>query len=227
MDTIREHFESEAQAYDGIILKLIPYYDQMLDALVAALPFEGFAPIRVIDLGFGTGTVSRRVLEAFPNAQMTCLDLAENIIGMARAKLAAYPSARYLVGDFNSYTFDATYDVAVSSLALHHLVTDGDKRAFYGRVFDGLAPGGAFYNADVVLGSSDRLQAVYMDTWRAFMRGNVSEAEIEGEWLPKYHAEDRPARLTDQLAWLDEIGFTEVDVVWKYYNYAVYGGVKP
>ncbi len=31
----------------------------------------------------------------------------------------------------------------------------------------------------------------------------------------------------DQLAWLAEIGFTDVDVVWKYYNFAVYGGRKP
>jgi tRNA (cmo5U34)-methyltransferase len=30
----------------------------------------------------------------------------------------------------------------------------------------------------------------------------------------------------DQLAWLAEIGFSEVDVVWKYFNFAVYGGRK-
>jgi tRNA (cmo5U34)-methyltransferase len=30
----------------------------------------------------------------------------------------------------------------------------------------------------------------------------------------------------NQLDWLREIGFKEVDVVWKYYQGAVYGGLK-
>jgi len=43
-------------------------------------------------------------------------------------------------------------------------------------------------------------------------------------WMPRYEAEDRPAPLVDQLTWLTTIGFRDVDVVWKYYNFAVYGG---
>ena len=36
-----------------------------------------------------------------------------------------------------------------------------------------------------------------------------------------------PAPLMAQLRWLAEIGFSNVDVIWKYYNFAVYGGAKP
>ncbi|MBN1889986.1 MAG: class I SAM-dependent methyltransferase [Thermoflexales bacterium] len=227
MDKVKQHFEEEAREYDGIILRIIPHYPYMIEALISAIPFEAAAPIRAIDLGCGTGTVARRVLEAFPRARMSCVDLAENMLGMARAKLADYPHIRYIPGDFNHLEFDQEYDVVVSSLALHHLVSDQDKRGFYRKVYDTLAPGGVFYNADVVLGSSAALQDMYMDKWRAFMRQKVSDEEIETKWLPKYRAEDRPARLSDQLAWLAETGFAGVDVVWKYYNYAVYGGNKP
>ncbi|MFL7792418.1 MAG: methyltransferase type 12, partial [Anaerolineae bacterium] len=65
-----------------------------------------------------------------------------------------------------------------------------------------------------------------MQKWQAFMLQNVSRDEMESTWLPKYHDEDRPAKLIDHLAWLTEVGFADVDVVWKYYNYAVYGGTK-
>jgi tRNA (cmo5U34)-methyltransferase len=30
----------------------------------------------------------------------------------------------------------------------------------------------------------------------------------------------------EQLTWLAESGFTDIDVLWKYYNFAVYGGRK-
>ena len=86
---------------------------------------------------------------------------------------------------------------------------------------------GVFYNADVVLASSDFLQTVYMRQWRAFMSRNVSQEEIELRWIPKYETEDHPARLTDQLEWLAKAGFAGVDVLWKNYNFAVYGGTKP
>jgi tRNA (cmo5U34)-methyltransferase len=87
--------------------------------------------------------------------------------------------------------------------------------------------GGAFSNADVVSASSDALPAVYMEHGRAFMRITVSDADIDGNWLPKYRAEDRPATRLDQLERPSAVGLTSTDVVWKHYNFAVYGGVEP
>jgi tRNA (cmo5U34)-methyltransferase len=61
---------------------------------------------------------------------------------------------------FNAVEGDVTYDVVVSSLALHHLVTDAGKRQFYRRINRSLRPGGVFYSANVVLGASCFLQRV-------------------------------------------------------------------
>ncbi|MBN2202351.1 class I SAM-dependent methyltransferase [bacterium] len=227
MDRIQRHFEEEADEFDGIILRLIPYYPEMLEALVSTLPFEASRPIRVTDLGCGTGTVAARVKAAFPNALVTCVDIAANMLEMAKKKLAGEPGVRFVQAGFNHFDFDAGQDAVVSSLALHHLVSDGDKRDFYRKIHDSLAPGGVFYNADVVLAANDGLQKTAMEKWKAFMLKSVSRDEIEGKWLPKYYEEDRPARLKDQLKWLEEIGFADVDVIWKTYNYAVYGGSKP
>jgi tRNA (cmo5U34)-methyltransferase len=224
VDKVKQHFEEEAQDFDRIILTLIPDYPRMVEALVAAIPFEPSSPVRIIDLGCGTGTVAHAILNAFPNAEITCLDLAENMIAMAQTKLACYPRVRYVVGDFSA--FGGEYDAVVSSLALHHLATDEDKRRFYHRIFDGLRPGGVFYNGDVVLASNKFLQGMYIEKWAEFMRRNVSKGEIESKWLSKYQAEDRPAKLMDQMAWMKDIGFADLDVLWKYYNFAVYGGMK-
>jgi tRNA (cmo5U34)-methyltransferase len=224
VDKVKQHFEEEAQDFDRIILTLIPDYPRMVEALVAAIPFEPSSPVRIIDLGCGTGTVAHAILNAFPNAEITCLDLAENMIAMAQAKLARYRRVRYVVGDFSA--FGGEYDAVVSSLALHHLATDEDKRRFYHRIFDGLRPGGVFYNGDVVLASNEFLQGRYMEKWVEFMRRNVSKEEIESKWISKYQAEDRPAKLMNQMAWMRDIGFADLDVVWKYYNFAVYGGKK-
>lgn len=227
MDTIKKHFEEEAKEFDQIILRLIPYYPQMIDALIAAIPFDKSSPINVIDLGCGTGTISLNIKEVFPQARICCLDLAENMIEMTRLKLAKFSGIRYQVGDFTTYEFDDSYDVVVSSLALHHLVTDEDKLGFYQKIYTCLRPNGVFFNADVILASSEYLQKAYIEKWKQFMKRQVAEEEIDNKWLAKYREEDRPAKLINQITWLADLGFGEVDVIWKYYNFAVYGGRKP
>ena len=226
MDTIKQHFEEEANEYDRIIIRLIPYYPQMLNALINAIPFSRMQPVQVLDLGCGTGTISKQVKEAFPFANITCVDIAENMISMAKQKLQTYDNIHYLLSDFAELAFDEHFDVIVSSLALHHLVDDEIKIYFYKRIYRFLKPAGVFYNADVVLASNDYLQQVYLSEWKHFMHKQVSEQEIENTWLPNYYREDRPAQLIRQLNWLSEIGFIDIDILWKYYNFAVYGGRK-
>ena len=226
MDKIKKHFDEEADEFDSIILKLIPYYSEMVDALVSAIPFDKSTAIKVIDLGCGTGTVSKRVKINFPDAVITCLDFAESMIELAKIKLSGQIDVYYQVGDFAHFDFKEKFDVVISSLALHHLVTDKDKKDIYSRIYNSLNSPGIFYNADNILAANDYLQGLYINKWKEFMIRNVSKEEIKNKWLPRYYLEDRPARLVDQLNWLREIGFKDVDVIWKYYNFAVYGGRK-
>lgn len=226
MDQIKQHFEEEAHKFDQIIQQLIPHYNEMLRALTTALPFDRGTPLQVLDLGCGTGTVARHILEAFPQAHVTCLDFSEKMIGMAQSKLADVIRVNYLVQDFRDYQPGIPYHAIVSSLALHHLVTDEEKKAFYQKIYQSLLPGGCFYNADVVLGASDHLQSAYLERWKEFMQRQISAEEVENVWLRKYREEDRPAPLLQQLTWLSNLGYSPVDVVWKYYNFAVYGGMK-
>lgn len=226
MESVKTHFEQEAKEYDGIITKLIPRYSQMVQALVDALPQGRADEISVIDLGCGTGTVARAVKDAYPKAKLTCLDIAQNMLDMARHKLRDAPGTVYINADFYGFSFEAQYDAAVSSLALHHLETSGDKQEFYDKIYDALKPGGVFVNADVVLAPTERLQQTYMKRWTDFMYESAGKEETDSVWLPKYYAEDRPAALTEHLAMLAKAGFLRTDVVFKYYNYAVYAAFK-
>lgn len=226
MNQVRKHFEAEAKVFDSIIIKLIPYYNQMIDALTDSIHFDNDSPIRIIDLGCGTGTVAKRISEKFPNSKIVCLDIASNMIDIAKNKLSEHKDVEFITGDFSNIDFGDKFDVIVSSLALHHLENDNCKKEFYTKIHDILTDFGLFINADVVLASTDYQQNINMNRWIEFMNKSISKDEIIDNWIPKYQAEDRPARLMDQLKWLEDIGFKSVDVIWKYYNFCVYGGFK-
>lgn len=226
MAAIRSTFSAQSREYDAQVARIIPRYEEMLDVLVSCVsPLQG-QRIRAIDLGCGTGAVSRRLLDSCPGMELTCLDMAEGMLDIARQRLAGCVDVRYVLADLYEFEFDGPYDVVVSSLALHHIVTDEDKKALYQRIFDALLPRGSFYNADIVLGSDAQTQALYMERWRSFLVQTFSEEEVDNALMPRYYREDSPARLLDHMRWLGEVGFREVDVVWKNYNCAVYGGRK-
>lgn len=224
-DRIRDHFETEAAEFDDLIVRLIPRYNEMIDAMIAALPFESDQTLRVIDLGCGTGTVALRVKQRFPRARITCLDLAENMLAMARVKLAACKGIEFEQGDFLAHPLEGPYDAAVSSLALHHLQTDHDKRKFYRQLYAAVAPGGVFWTADAALGATPALNQTYMEKWKEYMHRSMTEAQIE-ERFAKDSQEDRPATLADHFRWLEEAGFVAPEIVWRYFYCGVYGAHK-
>lgn len=226
MNQIKAHFEKEAKEYDEIIVKLIPYYNQMVQALVDTIHFDKDLPIRVIDLGCGTGTIAKTVSEKFPNSKIVCIDIASNMIDIAKHKLSLHKDTNFIVGDFSQMDLNNKFDVVVSSLALHHLENDNDKIKFYTKIYDILVESGQFINADVVLASTDHHQIININRWIEYMNKTVPIDEILNNWIPKYKSEDKPAKLVDQIKWLENIGFKTVDVIWKYYNFSVYGGIK-
>lgn len=226
MQNVKEHFEEEAKEFDSIILKLIPSYEEMIDSMVSAIPFENSDNFKVLDLGCGTGNVSKIVKTKFPNAMISCIDIAEKMIEMAKNKLKDYSDIKYYTGDFAEFEFQEKYDVIVSSLALHHIKSDENKKEFYGRIYGALKTGGLFLNSDDVLGSNDKLNMFYRKKWIEFMLQNVTQAEVEGKWLPKHDEEDFPAPLMSHLKWLEETGFVNLDVIWKHFEFAVYCGTR-
>ncbi|MCK9152461.1 class I SAM-dependent methyltransferase [Methanobacterium alcaliphilum] len=226
MEDVKKHFDSEAAKYDGFILKIIPAYVEMTDALTSAIPFDEKKPIKILDLGCGTGNISKKLKTRYPNSRITCVDMAENMIKMAQNKLSDFSEISYVLSDFRKLVMDEDYDVVISSLALHHLETNEDKKKFYKKIYSALIQGGVFYNADTVLGPTEYLQNLYLDKWKQFMNLNISMEEINNKWIPLHHKEDKPAKMGEHIEWLKEVGFKNVEVVWKYYNHGVYGGIK-
>ncbi|MBN1183206.1 MAG: class I SAM-dependent methyltransferase [Bacteroidales bacterium] len=226
MNQIKEHFETEAKEFDEIIIKLIPYYNQMVQALVDTIYFDKDLPIRVIDLGCGTGTIAKTISDKFPNSKIVCLDIASNMIDIAKHKLSLHKDTNFILGDFSQMDFNEKFDVVVSSLALHHLENDNDKIKFYTKIYDILVESGQFVNADVVLASTDYHQILNINRWIEYINKTLPMDEILNKWIPSHKSEDNPAKLIDQLKWLEMIGFKSVDVIWKYYNFSVYGGIK-
>jgi tRNA (cmo5U34)-methyltransferase len=222
---IKAHFEKEAIVFDRLFFKVAPHYEEMMDAVVAALPFRKDSRIRMIDLGCGTGNFTRKLIAAFPLAQVTCVDMAGNMLAMAKAKLGKNPRVTFWQSDVRDFDYSEKFDVIVSSLVFHHIEKRG-KTAFFRKLRKALTSKGVLFTIDIFLSSDPHLQALYMENWKAFMKKNGLPLSRVSEMISRHQREDRPVVFEDELTMVRKAGFREVEVLLKYYNFAVYCGMK-
>ena len=226
MNKIKNHFEKEAAEFDQIMLMLSPYYPQMVDAVVSMALAKVKGPARVLDLGCGSGNISAQMLAKNDQLQITCLDISDNMLDLARNRLSSFKIIDYINAKVEDYAFDGVYDVVISSLALHHVQEDSVKQEMYKRIYSCLNEGGAFFNADITTTDDPHWQEVYTQKWKDFMLKSVSLDEIENKWVPRHEEYDSPKHLTNELDMLKQAGFKQTDVAWKYFMTTVYGAIK-
>jgi tRNA (cmo5U34)-methyltransferase len=222
---IREHFEKEAAVFDKLFFKVMPRYEEMMQTLIDALPFPNRKRLKIVDLGCGTGNLSRKLISAYPNAHITCIDMADNMLKMAKAKLKGNPNIDFWQGDIRDFNYRRKYDAILASMVLHH-VEGKDKPRFYRKLYNALSKGGVFFNIDIFLSSNIHLQKLYMDKWKKFMKANGLPAGKINDMITRHQREDRLVVFGDEMAIMRKAGFRCLEVPMKRYNFAVYGGLK-
>jgi trans-aconitate 2-methyltransferase len=89
---------------------------------------------RVVDLGCGTGHITRLLAERWPHAQVTGVDYAAEMLAHSEAS-----SIRWVQADLNRWQPSEPVDLIFSNAALHWLANHGE---LFPRLLDALAPGG-------------------------------------------------------------------------------------
>ena len=205
---------------------LIPCFDDFYKTAVEIIPDDYNAPLKVLDLGAGTGLYSGMVQSVFPNAEFTLLDLAPEMLEKAKLRFSKMgKSPKILIGDYIETDLGDSYNLIISALSIHHL-SDIDKELLYQRIYDVLNPGGIFINADQVLGQTPDLEQLYRQHWLDSIRAkNISEEDLKA--AQKRMEYDCMATLDIQLSWLEAAGFQNVDCWYKNFSFAVFGGYRP
>lgn len=130
-------------------------YKQVLGSIYRQVMGRG--PCPVLDLGFGTGTLTARLYAG--GCEIWGLDFSENMREAAQAKM---PGAHLFSGDFTAGLpaplRARQYGFIVSTYALHHL-TDRQKPGFLRELLPLLAPGGQILIGDVAFASRAQLEA--------------------------------------------------------------------
>ncbi|MDX5358488.1 MAG: class I SAM-dependent methyltransferase [Rhodobacterales bacterium] len=216
-------FSKYAQVYDADRRPLIPGYDEFYGVGLRLIADEAQGrPLRVLDLGAGTGLFSGMAMEALNISALHLVDASAAMLDGARKRFAGDARVSYALDDLVTMDLGSGWDAVISALAIHHL-ENSDKRALYARIARALVPGGRFVNAEQVAAPSAAEEARYVRFWKADVQARgVDDAGLAASLDRQRH--DRCAPVGTQLDWLREAGFAEVDCPFKLWRFAVLTG---
>lgn len=207
--------------------------EMQMKTVVFMIPHPREQAIRILDVGAGYGALAAAILADRPKASAVCLDGSEEMLRLGRernAKLGA--RIEFVRGAMDApewhQALSGSFDAVVSARALHHL-THERRRRFFRDACGLVRPGGCFINSDSLLASSETLRGLYRKTrqrWIDDQTGNLAGETKAPSRTRLPHGAHYNGLMEDELGWLRAAGFRDVDVFWKFTNYAVYGGFK-
>jgi tRNA (cmo5U34)-methyltransferase len=177
-------YHFDPDTYMEMVLAEVPAYEELQDR--TAQSTVGVKARRILDLGVGMGETAHRVLAEHPDAHLVGIDENPEMLARAARRLA---DADLRVARLEDPLPDGEFDLVVSALSVHHL--DGAAKAdLFRRIRESLRLGGRFVLADVVIPDDP----------------NDVVTPVDG-------VHDKPSRVDEQLAWLQEAHF-HAHVAW-------------
>jgi ubiquinone/menaquinone biosynthesis C-methylase UbiE len=204
-----------ARQWDDDPITYNPTRPEQLDILLSIIEAEVAPGKPILDVGFGSGRVSERILERIPGSIIVGIDSSDAMMGLANDRLGQY-AGRYTLLKDDLTRWDTLpqlagrFPIAFSVQTLHNLEPEDNRRALQA-IHQTLEPGGLFLLMDRIRPDAAGLYSAYKALWRRLER--LYDARIEpGETLEENYAKlaergDLPVTLEQNLSWLRDIGF--------------------
>lgn len=224
MNKIASAFDEIAANYDQQRRNLIPCYDDFYKLLVVLSETNSRQP-HILDIGAGTGLLTAFLTTKFPNANYTLIDISDEMLNVARQRFQQHSNISYIAADYKNFVAPDSFDIVVSSLSIHHL-TDLEKKKLFQGVFQSLKKGGVFVNGDQFLARTAETEQWYHQLWINKIEGTTL-TEHEKKAAYERMKLDIPSTVNDNISWMEEAGFVNVDLFYKYLVFGIIRGFKP
>ena len=203
------------------------------------------SPFKVLDLCSGEGLLSFEIAKRSPHYEIYCYDGSPLMLENAKKHLRQLPNKSHFMHfdlpHFEKSEYPPDCGAVVSSLAIHH-IEDNRKKDLFKFIYSILPSNGLFVMVDVILPLCQEAARIAAEDWdiAAYKQsldftGSFSVYNIfhEEKWNiyhylddKEYMAYDKPSTVYNHLKWLDEAGFSKVDVLWMYAGHVILYGIK-
>ena len=152
---IRARFSSAAENYDRYAV-----HQKQIARILSGITAE-ISCSRILELGCGTGILSRLLRDIHPEAHLLLTDSAPGMVSVCRTRVHPSSLVRHSIWDFENSLCEQPHDLVVSSCSLQWLRNPAD---FGHRLHGMVSPGGETAHAIPVKGMLKEFQGSFAKT---------------------------------------------------------------
>lgn len=230
VDEIRARFDQDVERFSNLETGQTATMDAplALDLITEAAAATNPHATRLLDVGCGAGNYSIKLLQRLPGLEVTLIDLSRPMLDRAQQRLAetSAHSVTPIQGDIREIELgQSQFDVILAAAVLHHLRTDAEWEAVFGKLHEALVPGGSFWIFDMVESDVPEVRRMQWSRYGRYLEG-LHGPEYRERVFAYIEKEDTPRSLLYQLDLLRKVGFASVEVLHKQACFAAFGAVK-
>ncbi len=210
-----DHYDSHK--YDEDIIRSIPGHEELhrhIDQIIQR-DYSSRGKVKALELGVGTGLTAERILRLIPNAEYTAVDFSEQMLAGAKIRLSQY-NVTFIEGDYSQIELPGSQDLVVSVIGMHHQKTDDDKKRMFQRVYQALKKNqGLFVFGDLVTYKDQYKNSLAAARHYHHLVENAVDEQSLKEWAHHHLYLNSCAYLEDQIEWMKEAGFQNIEQLFE------------
>jgi ubiquinone/menaquinone biosynthesis C-methylase UbiE len=223
-EIIKDRFNLIAQKYDEQRRFFIPCFDDFYQTSISLLSTIRNDYNSILDLGAGTGLLTKYLWEHFPQAHYTLVDVSDEMLEIAKQRFAGLSNFEYQVTDYSQTLPPKQFDLITSALSIHHL-TESDKAALYANIYKNLPENGILINLDQFNPTSELINDYYKQYWYNQIEKDETLKNEKHLWLKRREL-DKENTIAETLETLKSIGFSHADCIYSYMKFGVILAIK-
>jgi ubiquinone/menaquinone biosynthesis C-methylase UbiE len=224
INKIQEQFNSVARKYDNQRRRFIPCFDDFYKTSISLLKYYRDNFKTVVDLGAGTGLLTKEIYKLYPNAHYVLIDIAKDMLKIAEERFAGLDNFDFM--EYN-YVVDIPVkncDLICSALSIHHL-ENYEKENLYKNIYKKLSCDGCFINLDQFVGETETMNDLYNRWWNNYIDHSGITPEERAAWIERRKL-DKENTVQETIELLKNSGFKTVECIYSIMKFGVVIAIK-
>lgn len=213
--------ENVVKIFDSHVRKSVPMYDEFHNMIRNLSQWFIYDNTNVYDIGTSTGEGLKGLIDIYKHRDVNFIGIDNSIdmIEESKKRFKDYKNISLLNIDITSDVLHIENASFITSILTIQFLNKKDRQPLLQKIYNGLNKGGAFVLVEKVIGNNARFDEMFIEMYHDF---KLTQGFTEQEIFSKSRAIRgimQPNTINENLELLNSVGFSDVDIFFKWCNF--------
>ena len=210
-----------ANNFDSHVVKSVPFYKELQRMVIEISDYFVKEKSAIYDLGSSTGTTISLLHERHSlksNIDFFGIEESASMVESSKAK-CNYPNTHFIFQDITSPTMSLENASFITSILTMQFIPINQRVKVIQKIYDGLVEGGAFVLIEKIICDNSLFEIPWLELYWDFKeRQGLTDSMIRQK-SKSLRGVLKPLTLKQNIDLLTKVGYSNVEVFFKWYNF--------